>query len=393
MDTSASTAAFGLQGKQGLIRSASVDISMPKAAQVLAERLGRDDLDCVLLFAAPQPEVAAIAGEVGDLFRPARVVGCTTFGEIDGTGYATGKLLGLGLPRSHFRTSAMTLTESEAMSTSALVRKTLSARARLTREAPDWPHEFAILLIDGSTMREDAIMSRVASALGPVPLVGASVGCPENRQGPVIFGSDGAGFRATLLQVRSRCPIRTFRSDHFHPTNRRMVITRADPELRLALEINGVPAAAEYARLLRLDPTRLSDRDFAANPLVVRVGADHHVRAIRGVTADGALQFHSAMGEGMVLTVAAGEEMVMHLERELTTLSLPTPPEMILCFDSYLRRLEAERGNRLIALSRILTRRRVRGFSTLGEQQGGMHVNNTMTGIAFYAPGSVRIGR
>ncbi|MBR9763627.1 MAG: GfdT protein [Rhodobacteraceae bacterium] len=390
MDTSVSTTAFARPGTQGLIRSASVDLDMPMAPQVLAERLGRADLDCTLLFAAPLPGAQALADGIGALFRPGRIFGCTTSGEIDGTGYTGGKVLGVGLPRSHFRTSLMSLSESEAKSTSALVRKTLAARAQLTREAPDWRHEFAILLVDGTSQREDAIVSRVASALGPVPLVGASVGSPVTRAEPVVFGSEGSGFQAMLLQVRTRCPIRVFRTDHFRPSNCRMVVTRADPELRLALEINGVPAAREYARLLRLDPDTLTAEDFAANPLMVRVGADHHIRAIRGATPEGALQFHSAMGEGMVLTVASGEDMVMHLERELAALSLPTPPEMILCFDSYLRRLEAARSNRLPALSRILARRRVRGFSTIGEQQGGLHVNNTLTGVALYAPSCER---
>lgn len=390
MDTNASTTAFALPGGQSLLSSASVDIQMPMAAQILAERLGRTDLDSALLFASPQTDTKRFAETAGGVFRPGRVFGCTTCGEIDGTGYTSGKVLGIGLPRSHFRSTAISFNESEAKSTSSLVRKVLSARSQLTREAPDWHDEFAILLIDGTKLREDTMMARVASALGPVPLIGATVGAPDDEQAAMVFGSSGIGYGAKLLQVRTRCPVRTFRTDHFHPTNRRMVVTRADPEQRLALEINGVPAAREYARLLRLDPDNLTEADFAANPLVVRIGADHHARAIRRATPDGALQFHSALGEGMVLTVAAGEEMVMHLERELAALSLPTAPEMILTFDSHLRRLEATRSQRLPSLSRILTRRRVRGLSTTGEQHGGIHMNHTMTGIAIYAPGTTR---
>lgn len=390
MDTNASTTAFALPGGQSILSSASVDIQMPMAAQILAERLGRSDLDCTLLFASPEADTKAFAEMASGVFRPGKVLGCTSAGEIDSTGYTHGKVLGVGLPRSHFRTASIAFTEGEAHSTGALVRKILTARSRLNREAPDWPNEFAILLIDGTKLREDEMMARVASALGPVPMVGASIGCAEAEEPAMVFGSDGTGHGAVLLQVRTRCPVRTFRTDHFHPTSRRMVVTRADPERRLALEINGVPAAREYARLLRLDPETLTEADFTANPLVVRVGTDHHVRAIRCATPEGALQFHSALGEGMVLTVAAGEEMVMHLERELAALSLPVAPEMILTFDSLLRRLEATRSNRLASLSRILTRRRVRGFSTTGEQQGGMHMNHTMTGLAIYAPGTTR---
>ena len=38
------------------------------------------------------------------------------------------------------------------------------------------------------------------------------------------------------------------------------------------------------------------------------------------------------------------------------------------------------------AISEVLSRHSVVGFSTYGEQIGPMHVNQTMTGVAFYAP-------
>jgi len=34
----------------------------------------------------------------------------------------------------------------------------------------------------------------------------------------------------------------------------------------------------------------------------------------------------------------------------------------------------------------VLRRHNVRGFSTYGEQLGALHVNHTMTGVAFYPP-------
>jgi hypothetical protein len=37
-------------------------------------------------------------------------------------------------------------------------------------------------------------------------------------------------------------------------------------------------------------------------------------------------------------------------------------------------------------ISNVLKKHRVYGFSTYGEQFGAMHVNQTMTGVAIYAP-------
>ncbi|MDJ0931726.1 FIST C-terminal domain-containing protein [Breoghania sp.] len=48
----------------------------------------------------------------------------------------------------------------------------------------------------------------------------------------------------------------------------------------------------------------LTPEIFAANPLLVRVGGDYHVRAIQKMTDDGALHFYCTIDEGIVLTLA-----------------------------------------------------------------------------------------
>jgi hypothetical protein len=40
------------------------------------------------------------------------------------------------------------------------------------------------------------------------------------------------------------------------------------------------------------------------------------------------------------------------------------------------------------AVSELLRRHEVVGFSTYGEQRGPLHVNHTMTGMAIYPPGA-----
>ena len=60
--------------------------------------------------------------------------------------------------------------------------------------------------------------------------------------------------------------------------------------------------------------------------------------------------------------------------------------QLILGFDCILRRLDAENrqmGNRI---EKIYKRHRVVGFHTYGEQYNAMHLNQTLTGIAFGAP-------
>jgi hypothetical protein len=165
-----------------------------------------------------------------------------------------------------------------------------------------------------------------------------------------------------------------------------MVVTQADPARRIVRQINAEPAAQEYARILGKDPAQLTSFTFAAHPVVVRIGGKHHVRAIQRVGENGDLIFFSAIDEGLVLTLAEPMDMVGHLDRELSRLSEGGAPAAILACDCILRRMEAEEKQKTGAISALLRAHRVVGFSTYGEQLNGMHVNQTMTGVAIYPP-------
>ena len=119
---------------------------------------------------------------------------------------------------------------------------------------------------------------------------------------------------------------------------------------------------------------------------MVRIGDQTHVRAIQRVADNGDLVFFSAIDEGMVLTLAEPEDMVTHLDRELSALSETKAPDMILGCDCLLRRVEATQKQMTTGLSDVMARHNVVGFSTYGEQVNSMHVNQTFTGVAIYPP-------
>ncbi len=222
-------------------------------------------------------------------------------------------------------------------------------------------------------------------ALGEVPLFGGSAGDGFAFRQTFVL-ADGA-FRedaAVVTLVRSRCPVRVFKFDNLEPSAVKMVVTEADPERRVVHEINAEPAAREYARLVGKDPDQLSPFIFAAHPIVVRVGGQHHVRAIQKVEPNGDLTFFSAIDAGVVLTVAQARPIAAHLEAALAELSRGGPPETIVACDCILRRVAVEQVQGLREVSGILAAHRVVGFSTYGEQFHSVHVNQTFTGLAIY---------
>ncbi len=374
-------------GISSLLRVASVARDRPDAIPALADAIGTEALDLVLLMVSPGADLSALIAKAALAFGGARVVGCTTAGEIDATGYAEGRILATGFPRSHFVSQSLLVPDLDAYDRQAIIDRMIRARDELAAAEPDWDDEFNFLAIDGLSTREDRFAADIALGLGAVPLFGGSAGDNVAFGETFVFHEGRAhGNAAILTQFRTRCPVKVFKTDHLVPTDRRMVVTGADPEARVVHEINAEPAAREYARILGFDPEQLDTFTFAAHPVVVKIGGQHHVRAIQRVADNGDLVFFSAIDEGLVLNLAEPRDMAEHLAREMARLAENGPPDVVLACDCILRRIEAERTQSVGALSQILSDNRVVGFSTYGEQFNSMHVNQTLTGVAIYPP-------
>lgn len=385
-------AAGGFPAGSGLVAVASVSADHPDPAGMLAARLGRDPLALVILFASPHADIRSLAAS--SAFGMAPVIGCTTAGELSSAGYTEGEVVAIGLPAAHFAADPILIRDLTLLDPQDLIGTLIRSRQDLVRQRPDWDREFAFLMVDGLSIREDELASALASGLGPVPLFGGSAGDGTRfKETFVMYGGEVVQNAAVLAMIRTDCRVKVFNLDHLVPTQTRMVVTDADPARRIVRRINAEPAAQEYARLLGKDPAQLTTFTFAAHPVVVRIGGKHHVRAIQQVCDNGDLVFFSAIDEGLVLTLAEPSDMVGHLERELGALSADGPPEAVIACDCILRRMEAMEKQKTGEISALLQKHRVVGFSTYGEQLNAMHVNQTMTGVAIYPPDGARAPR
>ncbi len=353
----------------------------------LADRIGDKAMAQLFLFVSPSCDFRKVAAEARAAFPDCPSVACTTAGEIGPRGYAEGGIIAVGMPAAHFACERLIAHPLRERAGARLADQLMQTRIDLADRMPHFPTTFAFTLIDGMTGREDSLLADIAPALGHMPLFGGSAG-DGRRFGRTLLACDGEVFEdaAILTIAATDCRAQVFSLDHLTPTETRMVVTGADPDTRTVTEINAAPAAREYARIVGRDPDQLDAFTFAAHPVVVRLGNEHHVRAIQRVTEDGNLIFFSAIDEGMVLSVATSKDMGTHLEQELAALSVNGQPADILACDCILRRIEAEQTQQLRAVSDVLARHRVIGFSTYGEQIGPMHINHTMTGVALYPP-------
>jgi hypothetical protein len=244
---------------------------------------------------------------------------------------------------------------------------------------------FALLLIDGLCVREEIVARAVYDGLGGIPLVGGSSGDGlDFRQTWVMWDGRFYTDAAILLVASTPHSIEPFKTQHFTSSGNRLVVTGAYPEKRIATEINGFPAAAEYARSVGLELSQLDPLVFSAHPMVVKIGGSDFVRSIQKVNPDGSLTFFCAIDEGIVFNIARGDDLRSNLQTLFDDIERRIgPPALVIGCDCILRRLELEQKANIDEVAVIMKRHKVVGFSTYGEQFRGIHINQTFTGIAI----------
>lgn len=376
-----------IAGSRHSLCRGQVSAAHPDPVGQLRGDLGDAPLAMVALLISPTADFDNIVEKANQAFAGADVVACTTAGEIGARGYEEDTIIAIGFPKARFATTSVLIEELDDRSSQNVLDRIALDRVGLQEAHPDKRHGFAFLVVDGLSLREDMLTAAIAPALRDMALFGGSAGDGlEFGHTRVALNGRACENAAVLTLIQTDLRIKVFSIDHLVPTDRQMVVTGADPDRRIVKSINAEPAAREYARLMGKDPNQLDQFTFASHPVVVRIGGTHHVRAIQQVNEGDELLFFSAIDEGMVLTVAEPENLVDHLRQKLDEIAAAGPLTDIVGCDCLLRRIEAEQMQMTRDLSDVLSRHKVIGFSTYGEQIGALHVNHTMTGVAFYAP-------
>lgn len=349
--------------------------------------VAQPDMALVLFFCSSAYDLDEIADEMRRVFDGAEVIGCTTAGEIGPAGYCENSITGASFPADSYsaasgrldRLNEFTIDRGQAFAQELL--QNLEGQAPTA--APD--NSFALLLIDGLSIREEPVTRALQHALGRLPLVGGSAG-------------DGLRFRTTyvyhqghfhtdsaiLTLVTTPLRFKAFMTQHFVAAEQRVVVTGADANARLVHEIDGRPAVHAYADLVGVAVDSLDPMRFAASPMVVTIGGTHYVRSISRAKPDGSLKFFCAIDEGMVLRVAHGANLVANIEEAFAAVRNEVgEPQVTIGCDCILRRLEVIQGHMTAMVDDVMRRGKTVGFNCYGEQYRGMHVNQTFTGIAI----------
>jgi hypothetical protein len=357
-----------------------------QAVADLARQIAQPDTELVLFFSSVQHQPEVLARAMADRF-PGNTVGCTTAGEIGPAGYARQSIVAMSLGPGPIHVHPYPMESVSALDLQAVT----AARRRFDQDRvyPEFDLVedcFGMLLIDGLCLKEEHIVASLYRHFQPMPIVGGSAGDDLQYERTSVFTDGRALDNAGVFLVfeMGGVPFQTFRLQDFAPISDYMVITAADGEMRLIREIDGEPATHVYARLVGVPPEQMTRELFASHSLLVQIGGEEYIRSVRSLGPDGSLFLHSAIDEGVVVRLGRSDDTMVSLNRFLPPGSdRISATSLLVSFDCMHRRIELTRQGSLDRAGGLLGQMPTIGFSTYGEVVDSIHVNQTMTGVAF----------
>lgn len=386
-DKAALSRATSSVSASGICWAASDNPAVSEAVDELRHAFAGRALQHIIVFFSLDHEAQALSTALSHAFPDVRITGCSTAGEITPSGMIEGGIVLIGFPCEGFRIHTgliENIDEFGVERATQIVRK-LKDETVNGSNGKRSERTFALLMIDGMSNAEETLVAAIHWAMDDVQLVGGSAGDSlEFRHTSLIYDGRLVEQSAILMMIESDFDFRVFKTQNFDPTTVKLVVTAADTENRIVYELNAEPAALEYASAIGLMPNDLGPFSFASYPLVVKVGGDYFCRSIRNMNPDGSLSFFCAIDEGLVFTVARPQDMIRSTTETLDEVERSLGGiDFVIGFDCILRRLDAENRQIRRELNELYHRYRVVGFHTYGEQFNAMHLNQTLTGIAF----------
>ena len=357
------------------------------AAEELYGQMHQSDMELGIFFCSPEYDLEALGLALAKRFGQSRLIGCTTAGEITPLGYADNSITGVALSAGSFTCVERRIDNISKFRMQDGADVVLSLLWEMERKAPkaNFQNTFALLLIDGVAKSEERVAAAIGSELGNIPLVGGSAA--DNwrlKETPIFHKGEFHNDAAVVMLIHTEVPFRVLSTHHYEPGTAKAVITEADPVRRIVYEINGEPAAREYARLCGLDVADLSPAIFAEHPLVVKIGGKHYTRGMERFYDDLSMQFACAIDKGVVFTIANAGDPVAHLEGVFDGLRHEIGNiQLVIGCECAARKISVEAAQMTQAMSQTLMRNKVIGFSAFGEQHNTIHMNNSFTCVAF----------
>jgi hypothetical protein len=349
----------------------------------LKEQINPFESKLIQFFASSNIDTSRISGEMQAAFPNIPIIGCTTAGEI-----ISGKMLDNSIVAMAFGSGIIKNLSIEILTDICTdhhaVDKAFTQFEKFTHctmDKLDTGRFVGMVMIDGLSMQEEKINERIGD-LTNVTFIGGSTGDDLKFEKTYLYANGKTYSNAAILTlIECNTEFDILKAQSLVTSGKTVTITKANEAKREIIELNGKPAAQEYARLLNIDKSNLSSA-FVTNPLGLVLGEEIFVRSPQKVDGDKII-FYCSVKEGMELSLLKPtdiiEDSVKSLANKLKTFG---DISAMINYNCILRTLEMKQTHKTEAYGALFSDIPTIGFSTYGESYIG-HMNQTSVILIF----------
>jgi hypothetical protein len=366
----------------GIKSGFSIEKDTKAAAKEVAEQIKQDNIELVVFFAAVDYDFAKIAKTLYKTLGRSPMIGCTTAGEITPSGFMNNSLTAMSISSdkiSKVKVGVIKDLQKNAGKAGSVLQE-LAQSMDIDLKKIDPNKHVGIILPDGLSLKEEAVMDSLANTSMDLIAVGGSSGDSLKFERTLIAVNDQVYENATAMALlEMKAPFEIIKKTSYAPTPIIFEITKADEEKRIVYEFSGKPAADEYARVIGVEPDELNETVFMSNPLGLVIGDDPYVRSPAKVFPDKSIQFYSNISEGAIVNLMESTDPVIDTQNIIKDVKKKLGHVSgLIIFNCILRYLECESREVSKQVFEAFGDSEKIGFNTYGEQYYG-HINQTVT--------------
>jgi len=343
----------------------------------------------VLFFSSTNYDFHKLTSLFHQDFKESEVLGVTTTGEITTEGFKEYSLSAISFSGDDIRAKGILMNDIEKYPifhreelTSSLKHVGIDPNAHTYKG-----NELGLVFPNGLIAAEEKMLSVVNSVFkhDGFPLFGGTAG--DNAkfvETLVSYNGVTSNKGGLVLFMKSNSDFTIYKENIFQTTQKVMKITRADAESRIVYEINGRKASSEYARLLGVSESSLSNY-FMSNPLGRRINDEIFIASPFQVLPSGAIQFYCQVYQDSVVYLLEPKPSIEALKNTLSSVKKEFKEiEGVLAINCILRKLQFEQQNVVNSLNQELKGLpNLCGFSSYGEQLNKNQLNQTLVLLSF----------
>lgn len=368
------------------------------AVQEILATIIDDDTRVIIYFASPLYNQATLASAFAEQLAVAMPghnishFGCTTAGELSNYGFSHDTLVAMSINSQRIQvglgiyegiTSSPMNGGADALNRAAL---DLGTTLEAIKQKPGYSSNyFAFSLIDGLARVEEFVMLAMKGAAANIKIVGGSAADNMAFKHTVIHANGQTYTDAVLVALfETDLPFEIISTHHFVPTDTFFTVTNANSKERIVYEMDGDLASQVYAKHLGLSEEQLDDTVLHCNPVSIKQYGQYFLRSPMEILPDGSIRFACFIEYGEQVHLMQQCCLIETTREAMTNLqaTLGTVTGMV-CVNCAGRYSGIVANHLQEEITQILGFAPFIGFNSYGEQYNNLHMNQTLTLMAF----------